>query len=261
MSGMLRFLLFVCFACAAGIGVAQDIRTEAVRFPVGASGTTIDGSITGYESVSYMLGAEAGQRMVVKLVPSNFATYFNVYAPGRGPGDEAIANSGMTGANVPESNAFDGTLEATGDYTISVYMMRAAARRNEKSAYSLEISVTGNAEKASESASRDPGASFDERVRFAAGTTGAETSGTLAPGQSRRYILGASSGQDLYVRIAPDGAGFSYQVFNPDSTFLLNMVSAEQEYRGELWQSGDHVVEVINRGDAAHSYTVIIGIE
>ena len=37
-----------------------------------------------------------------------------------------------------------------------------------------------------------------------------------------------------------------YQIFNPDGSFLLDQMGAAQEYRGQLWQSGDHVIEVIN---------------
>ncbi len=123
--------------------IAQDIRTEQVRFGAGKTGTTIEGRITGYDSVSYTLGAEAGQTMRVVLDPSNLATYFNVYAPGSGPGDEALANSEMIGPLVPELNRFEGRLPASGTYTVSVYMMRAAARRNEVSDYTLDISITG----------------------------------------------------------------------------------------------------------------------
>lgn len=83
------FFLTMAIACGAPAAlVAQDdTRTETVRFDAGTSGTTITDSITGYESVLYTLGAEAGQRMQVRLEPTNLATYFNVYAPGKGPGD------------------------------------------------------------------------------------------------------------------------------------------------------------------------------
>jgi hypothetical protein len=128
--------------CAPAVA-AQDIRTEQVRFGAGQTGTTIAGRISGYDSVSYRLGAEAGQTMRVVLDPSNLATYFNVYAPGTGPGDEALANSGLVGPMVPDLNRFEGRLPASGIYTVSVYMMRAAARRNEVSDYTLAISITG----------------------------------------------------------------------------------------------------------------------
>ncbi|SEA99365.1 hypothetical protein [Rubrimonas cliftonensis] len=107
-------------------------------------------------------------------------------------------------------------------------------------------------------ASGEP-ATTTERVRFAAGTSGAELTGSLQPGGSARYVLGAKNGQNLYVRVA--GAGLDYQIFNPDNSFLLDLISAEREYRGQLWQSGDHVVEVVNRTNAPAAFNVIFGID
>jgi hypothetical protein len=100
-----------------------------------------------------------------------------------------------------------------------------------------------------------------QTVRFDAGASGAELTGSLAPGASARYVLGAANGQNLYVRVAPQGAAIEYQIFNPDGSALLDMISSDREYRGQLWQTGDHVVEVINRGGGAVSYNVIFGIE
>ena len=105
------------------------------------------------------------------------------------------------------------------------------------------------------------GGTSDERVRFPAGSTGTELTSQLMPGASKRYILGASNGQNLYFRLAANGPGMSYQIFNPDGSFLLDMMGAETEYRGQLWQSGDHVIEVINRSNGVQSYNVIFGID
>jgi hypothetical protein len=98
-------------------------------------------------------------------------------------------------------------------------------------------------------------------VRFPSGSTGTELTGSLAPGESRRYVLGAANGQNLYVRVAAQGPDMSYQIFNPDNSFLLDQMTSAQEYRGQLWQTGDHVIEVINRGGSTTSYNVIFGIE
>jgi hypothetical protein len=99
------------------------------------------------------------------------------------------------------------------------------------------------------------------RVQFAAGSTGTEISDNLPPGASRRYVLGAGDGQFMYVRVAPWNGSLEYQIFNPDNTFLLDLIPARQEYRGQLWQSGDHVVEVVNRTNQTVSYNVIFGIQ
>ena len=100
-----------------------------------------------------------------------------------------------------------------------------------------------------------------ERVHFDRGSSGTELTATLTPGSSVRYVLGAKNGQDLYVRVAAKGSGVHYQIFNPDGSFLLDQIAAAKEYRGQLWQSGDHVIEVINRGNSSASFHVIFGID
>jgi Bacterial SH3 domain len=343
--------LTAAFGCVSPALAQDEVRNEQVRFAAGASGTTINDSITGYESVLYRIGAEAGQRMKVRLEPSNPATYFNVYVPGRGPGDEALVNSQFTGPMVPDLNIFDGVLPVSGEYSVSVYMMRSAARRNEVSNYAIAISVEGetgervqadyadglqggpdfyrvetsggtlnlrsdpssgasmvtrlnNGQNVQNLGCRmaegrrwcrvatlaDPGfegwvagdflvegsgmptqlpatppassvGDGDERVKFAAGTSGAVLRGVLGPGESRRYALNARNGQFLKVEVAPQGQPISYQIFNPDRSFLLDQISTDLPYRGQLWQSGDHLVEVINRTSQTANYAVTFGIE
>lgn len=97
-------------------------------------------------------------------------------------------------------------------------------------------------------------------VHFEKGTSGATYTGNLTPGSSARYVIGAKSGQDLRVHVMAQSPEISYQIFNPDSSFLLDMIGADRAYRGQLWQSGDHVVEVINRGDKA-DYGIEITIQ
>jgi hypothetical protein len=49
-------------------------------------------------------------------------------------------------------------------------------------------------------------------------------------------VLGAKNGHDPYVRVAPrGGARLEYQILNPDTSFLLDRISADREYRGQLW--------------------------
>ena len=101
--------------------------------------------------------------------------------------------------------------------------------------------------------------SYSEYVRMQNG--GAELSDTLSPGSSKRYEFSAREGDDLYVRVAPRGGNLRYQIFNPDNSFLLESMNPDREYRGELWQSGEHAVEVMNMGQSDASYNVIIGLD
>lgn len=116
-----------------------------------------------------------------------------------------------------------------------------------------------NARFISGQAAQLPSTSRVQRVRFDADTTGTELRDQLAPGASLTYLLGASAGQDLYFRLAAPIQGLSWRLYNPDGS-LLDEGMPSKEYRGELWQFGDHKIEVIN-GGAAQSFNVIFGIE
>ena len=99
------------------------------------------------------------------------------------------------------------------------------------------------------------------QVQFPSGSTGTELSGSVAPGGSVRYVLGARNGQELYVRVAPRNGRLEYEIFNPDGSLLLDLINTNREYRGQLWQSGDHIVEVVNRGGQSIDFNVIFGID
>lgn len=127
---LLRFLTILLVAIFPIAATAQS--AVDVRFPKGSSGTTINGSITGDQSISYRLGVSAGQRMSVQLDTSNSSNYFNVGAPGA---PEAIYNSSIDG------NSTSIVIPSSGTYAISVYLMRNAARRGETANYQLTIHV------------------------------------------------------------------------------------------------------------------------
>lgn len=128
--------LLVAIASLTGLSLAQDARTETVKFKRGASSTSIEDSITGYESVSYSLGVTAGQRMSVQLDTDNTSNYFNITAPGA---SEALYNGSIDG------NSTSFVIPSSGNYKIDVYLMRNAARRGEEANYDLTISVEGKA--------------------------------------------------------------------------------------------------------------------
>jgi hypothetical protein len=104
-------------------GAAGPIKVERISFAAGASSATVKGSISGDKIVDYKLGAKAGQTMSVTLKTSNPSSYFNVLPPG----SESAVFIGST-----SGNEWTGTLAADGEYTVRVYLMRTAARRNAK---------------------------------------------------------------------------------------------------------------------------------
>lgn len=113
---------------------SQDIKTKRIQFEKGRSGATVEASITGSEIIDYLINVQEGQVLNVSMATDNSANYFNIMEP-----EEeyvAIFNGSLN------ENMFEGILKKSGDYRIRVYLMRSAARRNEKANYRLEVNVS-----------------------------------------------------------------------------------------------------------------------
>jgi Bacterial SH3 domain len=140
------FAILLLGLCLIGLtpASAQTIeeRRYKIQFGQGQTGVTYRDRITGYESVVYRLDLAKGQTLRVGLTPSNGANYFNVYGPGKGPGDQALANSELIGGPVTAINKVALPLTQAGTYTISVYLLRAAARLGETSSYTISVSAS-----------------------------------------------------------------------------------------------------------------------
>ncbi len=111
----------------------EGIRQVPVHFKKGTSQASIKGHIKGREIIDYVLRARAGQTMTVNFKTSNQGAYFNVLPPGSD--NEAIFIGQIAGAH------FESKLPKDGDYKIRVYLVRAAARRNESAKYTLTVKV------------------------------------------------------------------------------------------------------------------------
>lgn len=146
-------LASLCLA-AFSVLARSDIRTERVHFKPGATSAAVQASIKGYETVDYIVGARTGQSMNVSMATKHTGAYFNILAPGE---TEVAMFNGSIG-----QNQYEGVLPESGDYRIRVYMVRAAARRNEVANYRLEIIIFGDASR-STAADRDalvPGTNY-----------------------------------------------------------------------------------------------------
>lgn len=123
-------VMALAIPCAAG---AED-RTHEVKFKPGAISTTLKGSVKGYDTVSYIIGANGGQAASILLDPSNASCYFNLLPPGS---KEAIFIGSSSG------NEFASQLPQDGNYRAQVYLMRNAARRGETCNFSITFEING----------------------------------------------------------------------------------------------------------------------
>lgn len=92
-------------------------------------------SIKGDQTAQYTFNAKAGQILTVDFKQSNTSAYFNILAKGA---DYALFNGSIMG------NHFLGPLPGDGEYTVQVYLMRNAARRNEVAKYDLSLKLVNN---------------------------------------------------------------------------------------------------------------------
>ncbi len=135
---MRLFYLLTVAAIASGFLSAQEAKTVAVQFEKGYDSALVPGRITGEEMVIYELKARDGQFLSVSLRPDNQSANYNIYIPGRGPGDEALFGSATGG------HEYTGQLYKNGVHRISVFLVRAAARRGETANYDIAFRVTDN---------------------------------------------------------------------------------------------------------------------
>ncbi|MEO3388926.1 SH3 domain-containing protein [Mesorhizobium sp. CAU 1741] len=219
--------------------LAQPINEVRIEFAAGASGTSVDGSLTGERIVDYVLGARAGQTMSIDLKSSNPAGYFNLM---RGNDPQAIHIGSVSG------NSYTDVLPADADYRIRVYLMRSAARRNESMDYELSVSIDG--------AASDAGAA-----------PGPDYADGLAGGPDFWRVAGLPRNDTLNVRSGP---GTSHGIVGElaDGDVVANRgcemasgskwcrieAGSEQRFRG--WVSGRYLVEAArpqNGGTTAES--------
>jgi hypothetical protein len=110
-------------------GWAQS-RLERVKFQRGHSSTVVRGTILGFDTKDYLIGAKAGQVMTLRLSSPNPYTNFVIYSINERPTD------------MNETTEWSEKLSESGDYLIRVLMMRAGARRKGATAnYTLIVSI------------------------------------------------------------------------------------------------------------------------
>ena len=114
----------------------RDSNQKLVEVPRGKRVTTLKGRIRGNEYVDYRFHAEAGQTLSVKLAGSHPQNYINVLP-------DSSESAMFIGSSA--GNRFVRVAPMDGNYVVRVYLMRAAARRNASSNYSLQIGVKGDA--------------------------------------------------------------------------------------------------------------------
>lgn len=183
----------------------NETQTRTLRFAKGSTSASVKGVLQGRRGIDYKLAARAGQTMRVTLQSPSASVAFNVLPPG----SNDVALPGAIG-----QRGWSDALPADGNYTIRTYLVRAAARRNERAAFALTVAIDRRASDASARASQgrfdatgkipcaqqpgQPTGSCDFGVARAGGGT-ATVAVTRPDGRSRMIYFdkGTPTGTDL----------------------------------------------------------------
>ena len=176
----LAWLAALLFPLAGTLAAEPAVaRGQAVQFAKGKTSAQLRGSIKGDADAAYTVNARAGQTLAVALKSKNASLNFNINAPGS---TESMFIGSTQGAKASVM------LPADGNYTVLVYLMRNASRRNEGAAFTLDVGVTGAA-LAALPAAKDAlvaGTAFHAAAEVPCQTLGAEAGARCKAGVVRR---------------------------------------------------------------------------
>ena len=111
---------------------ADPVHKEKVELTAETPTHSVKGKIKGYATAEYTFTGKAGQTLSIKLKTNQPSNYFNLRQAGK---DEALFIGSSGGNN------YQAKLPADGEYTVQVYLMRNAARRNAAASYSVDITL------------------------------------------------------------------------------------------------------------------------
>lgn len=215
----IQVLLFlICFGLTSVTFAQAEIETKPVHFKSGTSSSEITGELKGYQIIDYTLAAKAGQEMTVHLSTDNTANYFNVLPS---DSEEAIFIGSIKG------NSWTGILPKTDTYRVRVYLMRSAARRNEKANYRINFAISSKV--------------YDVKV---SGTNYHATGNVPCsvgpdPKQSAQCKFGVvrKGNYSAEVHVSTPGGKVRILMFNGDEVFCKDPdVHLKSEKQGDEWE-------------------------
>lgn len=164
---------------------AQD--TVRINFDPGATGTIINGTITGNEYVDYVVNARGGQKMKVSLTVTasngHGSAYFNILPAGQDYGGPYIGST-------DDDHRAEVRLPHDGDWAIRVYLMGNDRDTSKTVGYSIDISISASDHAGSDHAG-EPGSHKTKATGRAHG------------GSDRMVVTGIAANDVLNVRSGP----------------------------------------------------------
>ncbi len=184
----------------AGVPSAEAQEQVDVRFEPGATSATINGTIVGDEYIDYVLGARAGQTMVVSLgvtaTNGNGSAFFNILPAGK---DFPALYNGST----DDDGRAEVTLPDSGDWAIRVYLMGNDRDTGKTVGYSIDVYIAPG------EGSQGAGSSTGGNTARVTGVPAADVLNVRSGPGSNNPIVGALGNGDTVRMLGCENVGNS----------------------------------------------------
>jgi hypothetical protein len=202
--------------------VAPVTGGARISFPAGGTAADAQGSVSSGDKTTYLVGASAGQFMIVSLSSANHALYLNIQAP-----DGSVLVSSAS-----QMVFWQGNLPQDGDYAISVVSTSGSG--------TFDLSIT-----------------IPVRVQFAEGAISATLDGELTAKGINTYMLYALANQTMTVTItAPDNDIYLTIYGLQDGTPYVRSALGQTHFSFKLPRTQDYVIEAVSTDVSSQNYTI-----
>ena len=211
-------------------------QRKRINFQPGSTTAVEQGNIAASGMAEYVVAAQAGQTMSVKVTSPQDQVILVIYGA-----DGTVLLTDHVGVA-----SWSGPLPSTQDYNIDL-KSHASTPVN----YTLEVAL-----------STQPGPSpqpTTRRIRFAPGATTAIEQGSLAAGGMDRYVLAATAGQIMSVNVSSSQGQVILVIYGADGTVLISDHAGTTHWSGQLPSTQDYYIDAKSVGDAAN-YTLQVTI-
>lgn len=99
-----------------------------------------------------------------------------------------------------------------------------------------------------------------ENVRFR-NDNSQEFDGRLNSGDSVRYVFRGGNRKFLHVHLTTRNHRTYFNIFTPDGRTLYESARAGNDYRGQLWLDGEHIVQVYNVSPRPAPYAILLELQ
>jgi hypothetical protein len=123
--------LVAALLAVAAASEAAERRETVVTFKPGKTTASYDGVIRGYEYPTFLIDAGLGQTLKIGFKKTSTCQFVV-----GGPPKDAVIFSGFTAKDV-----FSDLIMTSGRYRVTIYQMRAFARRGRKCWYGVKIEL------------------------------------------------------------------------------------------------------------------------